>query len=271
MKSNVRFASLLAALLAFALCSVPAYSASEDKYKPTPPPKVPAADFESEGKKYLDFTFIYADLGVGTLKGAGIGFNYVSMVKELGWNFGAGLFYLTGEDDDNTVEITGGIVPLSANIAFRPYNVPGGNSLIFFMGIHYSWTGLFADVEPDDEFDITLRTYGPMFGAKARLMLRPGLAFIPYWVFKYENYDGEVNVNGTVYDLDIDSAAIHLIGFDIEIGAISIGAMLDMISNSDRDMIIISFTYNLDYDEGAPAQSADTAAPRATQRGRAAK
>ncbi len=104
-------------------------------------------------------------------------------------------------------------------------------------------------------------------------MMSPGVAFIPYYVFKYENYDAEVNVNGTVYDADIDSAGIHIFGFDIEIGAISIGAMLDMISNSDRDMIVISFTYNLDYDEGARAEPAavEDPAPKATRRGRGTK
>ncbi len=276
MKSGAR-ASILIVLAAALLCTVLSpgglLAASDDKFKPTPPPQVPAADFNSVGRKYLDFTFLYADIDVVTLMGFGAGLNYVSMYKNLGWNVSGGAFYLTGDDEDGTMDITGVMVPLTANVAFRPYERPNGNCLIFFGGLHYSWTGVYVDMSSGMEIDVSLRTYGPMFGAKAKFMMKPGLAFIPYWVFKYESYDGEVNVDGTVSDLDIDSAAVHLIGFDIEIGAISVGAMLDMISNSDRDMIIISFTYNLDYGEGAAAQPEPAAAKsqKAPQRGRAAK
>ena len=276
MKSGVRkciLALFASALLCVVLSPCTLFAAAEDKFKPTPPPKVPAADFETEGRKYLDFTFLYADMDVVTLKGLGVGLNYVSMYKNLGWNVSGGAFYLTGDDEDGTMDITGVMVPLTANFAFRPYERPDGNCLIFFGGLHFSWTGVYVDMSNGMEIDVSLRTYGPMFGAKAKFMMRPGLAFVPYYVFKYESYDGEVNVDGTVTDLDIDSAAIHLIGFDIEIGAISIGTMLDMISNSDRDMIIISFTYNLDYDKGAAAQpeTAPAKSQKAPQRGRAAK
>jgi hypothetical protein len=68
--------------------------------------------------------------------------------------------------------------------------------------------------------------------------------------------------------MDIDPAAVHLIGFDIEIGAFSIGALLDMFSNANRDMIIVSFTYNLDYDEGTQSKAPSSSAPKAPQRGR---
>lgn len=261
------FVVLVFALFFCTVVSGGLYAADSDKYKPTPPPKIPAADFDSEGKKYLDFTILYADMDVVTISGGGVGFNYVGMVRELGWNVGVGLFYLTGEDDDKTMDITGLIVPLTANFAFRAYNVPGGNSLIFFGGIHYSWTGIYVDVEPSTEVDVSLTTYGPMFGAKARIVLKPGLALIPYYVFRYENYDAEINIDGTVSNLDIDPAAVHLVGFDIEIGAFSVGAMLDMFSNANRDMIIISFTYNLDYNEGAKDSSA-ASAPKAPARGR---
>ncbi len=257
--------------MAFLICAVAAggaYADDSDKYKPTPPPKIPAADFESEGKKYLDFTILYADMDVVTISGGGVGFNYVGMAKELGWNVGAGFFYLTGEDDDNTMNITGLIIPLTANIAFRPYNVPGGNSFIIFGGLHYSWTGVYVDVEPSTEVDVSIATYGPMLGAKARLVISPGVALIPYYVFRYENYDAEINVDGSVSNMDIDPAAVHLIGFDIEIGAFSIGALLDMFSNANRDMIIVSFTYNLDYDEGTQSKAPSSSAPKAPQRGR---
>lgn len=257
------------AVILGAVLLVGAFAADSDKYKPTPPPKIPAADFESGGRKYLDFTILYADMDVVTLRAGGVGFNYVGMIgDQVGWNVGAGLFYLTGEDDDKTMDITGGIIPLTANIAYRPYNVPGGNSLILFAGLHYSWTGIYVDIEPSTEVDVSLTTYGPMFGAKARIMITPTVAFIPYYVFKYDNYDAEINVDGTVSNLDIDPAAVHIIGFDIEIGAISVGAMLDMLNNANRDMIMISFTYNLDYEE---SKAPSAPAPKAPQRGRAGK
>lgn len=277
MKAYVKGAGwlrLAAVVFTFAFFSGSAYSATTDKFKPTPPPAIPAADFSSEGRVYLDFTGLYADIEDVTIKGIGAGINYVSMVKELGWNVSGSVFYLTGENDDNTAEVYGVMVPLTANIAFRPFSSPGGNSLIFFAGLHYSWTGVWVDIESGTtltEIDVYLTTIGPMFGAKARLMLRPGVAFIPYYVFKYENYDAEVVVDGVSQNVDIDSEGIQIVGFDIEIGAISIGAMLDAITNSDRRMYFITFTYNLDYGEGAPAQKADMAAPKAPQRGRAAK
>lgn len=99
-----------------------------------------------------------------------------------------------------------------------------------------------------------------MFGAKARLMLRPGLAFIPYYVFRYENYDADVNVNGVTSTPAIDSDGVQIFGFDIEIGAISISAMFDAITNADRKVYFITFTYNLDYDEGA-SDAGDRAKP----------
>jgi hypothetical protein len=277
-RGKFKFVLFLAVACAFLFFPVNSFSESAGDYKPTPPPAIPAADFASEGRIYLDFIGLYADIDAGeeniTLKGIGGGINYVSMVKELGWNVSGSCFYLTGENDKNTGDLTGVMVPLTANIAFRPYSNPGGNSLIFFAGLHYSWTGVWIDYQEGStltEIDLYLTTIGPMFGAKARLMLRPGLAFIPYYVFKYENYDAEVVVNGVSRSVDIDSEGVQLFGFDIEIGAVSIGAMLDMITNSDRKMYFITFTYNLDYSESAPAAKADTAPPKAPQRGRGAK
>ena len=269
---------MLAAACAFFLVPVNSCSASNDMYKPTPPPAIPAADFESNGRWYLDFTGLYADIDTGddsiVFKGIGVGVNYVGMVKELGWNVSLSCLYLTGENDDGSGDGTGVMTPATANIAFRPINNPSGNSLILFAGLHYSFTGIWIDIGSGSsmtEIDVYLRTYGPMFGAKARLMLKPGVAFIPYYVFRYESYDADVNYNGTWSTPSIDSEAVQIIGFDIEIGAISIGAMIDSIANADRKVYFITFTYNLSYDGGSSPQKADTAAPKTPQRGRAAK
>ncbi len=70
------------------------------------------------------------------------------------------MFYLTGEDDANTVDVTGLIVPLTANIAFGRTIWKEETACILFAGLHYSWTGIYADVKPDDEYDLTLPPTG---------------------------------------------------------------------------------------------------------------
>jgi hypothetical protein len=55
--------------------------------------------------------------------------------------------------------------------------------------------------------------------------------------------------------VDVPSVTSHLFGFDIEIGAISIGTMLNMLNNADSDMIVIYMTINLDYKESSAKES----------------
>lgn len=160
--------AVLAAVCVFLFIPVNSYSASTDNYMPTTPPAIPAADFVSEGRWYLDFTGLYTNIDTGdnavVIKGIGGGVNYVGMVKELGWNVSLSGLYLTGEDDNGTADVTGVMTPLTANIAYRPYSNPNGNSFILFAGLHYSFTGIWIDIQSGTtltEIDMYLRTYGP--------------------------------------------------------------------------------------------------------------
>ena len=250
MKRGYSLAVLILALLLVAALPVQSIAQNAEDYKPTPPPKIPAADFIPQGRTYLDGTFLYMDADIFTMRGMGIGVNYVSMAGTLGWNFGISGLYLTGSDDDGTIDVNGLMFPLSANIAMRVAGTADSNSLILFGGIHYSWTGIWVTVtDPALDIYFSLRTYGPMIGVKASIPLNRNTKLIPYYILKRESYDAEVTINGQYQTADIDDMVYHLFGFDIEIGAISIGALLDFITNADSDMIMISVTYNFDYVE----------------------
>lgn len=232
-----------------------------DDLTPTPPPKVPAADFSVDGANYLDVMYLRYSGDMFTMTGFGLGYNYVGAFDNTGFNVGFGVQYLTGEDDDGYFDMEFVAVPINANLAFRVAGTADSNNLILFGGIHYnySYTNIQVDagvIDADDhELEIHLRVYGPLLGAKANIKLGPTLNFIPYYALKRDIIDSDVYVDGESFDISIPSVTSHLFGFDIEIGAISVGTMLDMLNSSNNDMIIIYLTWNLDYKESTEKKS----------------
>lgn len=226
---------------------------------PTPPPKVPAADFSVEGANYLDVMYLRYSGDMFTMTGFGLGYNYVGAFDRTGFNVGVGVQYLTGEDDDGYFDMEFVAVPINANLAFRVAGTADSSNLILFGGIHYNYSytniQVNAGTYAGTELEVHLRVYGPLAGAKANIKLGPTLNFVPYYALKRDIIDSEVYVDGESFDISIPSSTSHLFGFDIEIGAISVGTMLDMINSSNNDMIIIYLTWNLDYKESSQAES----------------
>jgi len=256
-----KIALLCVILLFIGAGAVSTYAQDFDDFSPTPPPKVPAADFTADGAKYLDIMYLnYSGEGFD-LTGYGLGFNYVGAFERTGFNVGVGFQYLTGEDDDGYIDMYFISIPLNANLAFRVAGEANTSNLILFAGLHYnySYTEITADPGLIDayEHDVELHlwVYGPLLGAKATIPLGRTVKFIPYYALKRDIIDAEVYVDGEeISGVDVPSATSHLFGFDIELGAISIGTMLDYFNSADNDMFLIYVTWNLDYGESqAPA------------------
>ena len=248
----------LALITVFAVNTYAQVPEGED-LTPTPPPKVPAADFSVEGANYLDVMYLRYSGDMFTMWGFGLGYNYVGAFDKTGFNIGVGVQYLTGEDDDGYFDMEFVAVPINANLAFRVAGTADSSNLILFGGIHYNYSytniQVNAGTYAGTELEVHLRVYGPLAGAKANIKLGPTLNFVPYYALKRDIIDSEVYVDGESFDISIPSSTSHLFGFDIEIGAISVGTMLDMINSSNNDMIIIYLTWNLDYKESSQAES----------------
>jgi hypothetical protein len=253
-------------MLLFISLSVTMVSAQDyEDFSPTPPPKVPAADFTADGAKYLDILYLNYDGKGFEMTGYGIGFNYVGAFDQIGYNIGVGFQYLTGEDDDGYIDMYFISIPLNANLAFRVAGEAHTSNLVLFGGLHYnySYTEITADpglIDPyEHDVEIHLWVYGPLFGAKATIPLGRTVKFIPYYALKRDIIDAEVYVDGDeISGVDVPSATSHLFGFDIELGAISIGTMLDFFNSADNDMIVIYLTWNLDYGESKESPSDET-------------
>jgi hypothetical protein len=235
--------------------SMNTYAQDPEDLTPTPPPKVPAADFSEDGANYLDFLYLNYQGEGFELTGFGLGYNHVGAFDRTGFNVGVGFQYLTGEDDDNTFDMKMFAIPINANLAFRIAGTADSSNLILFGGIHYNFSNTQVNIEPDNDIEINLYVYGPLGGAKASLALGPMFKFIPYYALKRDIISADAWYNGESIDVSVPSATSHLFGFDIEIGAISVGTMLDMINSSNNDMIIFYLTWNLDYKESSATES----------------
>jgi hypothetical protein len=245
-------------IFTFALITVFAmntYAQDAEDFSPTPPPKVPAADFSEDGANYLDVMYLKYEGEGFELTGFGLGYNYVGAFDRTGFNVGFGFQYLTGENDDNTFDINMFAIPINANLAFRIAGTADSSNLVIFGGIHFNYSHTTVDIEPDNDIEIDMRVYGPLGGAKASLAISPMFKFIPYYALKRDIIEADAYYNGESINISIPSATSHLFGFDIEIGAISVGTMLDMLNSSNNDMIIIYFSWNLDYKESSATES----------------
>jgi hypothetical protein len=170
---------LLSAFALFALISMNTYAQNPEDITPTPPPKVPAADFSEDGANYLDVMYLRYNGEDFQLNGFGFGYNYVGAFDRVGFNIGFGFQYLTGENDDKTFDINMFAIPINANLAFRIAGTAASSNLILFGGIHGNYSHTEVDVEPDIEVGINMWVYGPLVGAKANLRLSPMVNFIP--------------------------------------------------------------------------------------------
>ena len=233
------------------LISAGAVYADNSDLKPTPVPKIPVNDFDKGSQSIIDGSFVYQktetdDITV-TATGAGFGYNYVNSFDRVGWNAGAGFAYVTGGDSDDTVDVDIIAVPIMLNLAFRPFGTPDSFNAIIFGGIHYTYMGIFIDAYPN-EIDLNIRASGPQIGIKASIPMGQ-FKILPYFLLQRVTFNADVNVNGYTSSISIPSETYKVIGFDIEIGSISIGTMLDLFTNADKNMISLSVSYNMDYNQ----------------------
>ena len=245
------------------LTAVPSFSLDQSELRPTSPPRVPVADYGLHSHRIIDAMYLHYSFEDFTMDGVGIGYNYVNNLDKVGYNLGAGFFYLYGTDDDDTFDINVWNLPLNANLGFRIFGTPETNNLIIFGGIHYTYTWLEVVF---DKYDIYVwgPAYGPLFGAKAKIRLNSTVSVVPYYIYQRTSFDYTVEVDGVEYDVDIKPVSSNLLGFDIQFGAFSVGALLDMLNNTDNDKITIIFSYDFDY---MPAEQQPAAQETAERRG----
>lgn len=251
----------------------PSYTQDSDSFQPTQPPRIPVADYDIGPHRIVDFMYLNYSFEEFTLEGFGAGFNYVSTYNDMAYNLGIGIIKMKGSstDLDPELRVHDTNLPLNANIGLRISGNSETNNVMIFGGLHwmYSWIDVtWGDVEASAYGP----AFGPLFGIKGELKLNPSLSFIPYYVFHHSIFDIDVEVEGTTQSADIDPVTSHLIGFDIKIGGISVGALLDTINNTDNDKLTILCTYDLDYNTGNEEQNmADTGEKKKTRKDKQAE
>ncbi|HNX25241.1 MAG TPA: hypothetical protein PKG60_14435 [Spirochaetota bacterium] len=239
------------------------YSATYDSLTPTQPPRIPVTDYGDGSHKILDFLYLRYSFDIGDLNGIGFGYNYVNNFENTNtaYNLGAGFLYLngTGSVDTTDVDIYNWNLPLNANLGMRILGTQNSNNLMLIGGLHWTYTWLVVDIN-SGEHDAYLYgpAYGPLFGAKAQFVLSKDVTIIPFYIFHHAIFDYSLEVDGYPVDVDIDPVTSHFLGFDIKFGSLSLGALFDMLNNTDNDKITIMFTYDLDYNSNASAAESST-------------
>ncbi len=238
--------AILLSVIILLITSSPGFSQNSEELRPTQPPRIPIADYGGGGHRILDFMYLHYSFEEFDLDGASAGFNYVNDNDELAYNFGAGFLYMSGSGTG--FDIYNWNLPLNANLGKRVYGTKDGNSLMIFGGVHWTYTWLLVDLDAYD-YDVYVYgpAYGPILGAKGKIKIDENISFIPFYIFQHAIFDLTVEVDGIEQDVDIDPVTSHIFGFDIQVGAWSIGAILDMLNNTDNDKITIMFTYDLDF------------------------
>ncbi len=219
---------------------------------PTSPPKVPISDFGDGGHRVIDLMYMHYEFEDFSMNGGSVGFNYINNIDAVGYNLAIGTFYLNGENAD--VDANAWALPLNANLALRIAGSRDSSNLAVFGGIHYTYSWIYVTVGSTDVY-VYGPSYGPLFGVKAKLKFSESVSVIPFYIFQRFNFDYTVEVNGYSQSVDVDPVNAHLLGFDVEIGPVSIGALFDMMNNSDTDKFTIMFSYDFDYNSSAPSET----------------
>lgn len=231
----------------------PLYSADySESLRPTQPPRIPVTDYDTGPHRIMDFMYLHYDFDVFVLDGGGLGFNYVNSHEKIAYNLGIGFFYMQGGSTgiDPLINVYSPNLPLNANIGYRLLGDPSTNSLMIFGGLQWMYTWLIVDIDDIGVYAYG-PTYGPIAGAKAELKVTPSVSIIPYYIFQHTIFDITVEVEGVAQDVAIDPVTAHLFGFDIKVSGFSVGALLDVINNTDNSKITILFSYDFDYSSGS--------------------
>lgn len=235
----------------FFLCNPLSAQLDESALSPTQPPRIPVTDYDTGPHRILDLMYMHYSFEEFDLDGGGIGFNYVNSHEKMAYNLGIGAMYAQGSSSSlpEDLDVYLGSIPLNGNIGVRLLGTPETSNLMVFGGIHwmYMW---FVAVYGEYDLYIYGPVYGPLAGAKAEIKVTPSVSIIPYYVFQHSIFDITFEFEGIERDVDIDPVTSHLIGFDIKVEGFSVGAMLDMLNNTDNDRITILFTYDFDYQSG---------------------
>lgn len=265
-KGSAVVCAILYVFVYLVIAVTPALSLDQSELRPTSPPRIPVTDYGDRPHRIMDLMYLHYSFEGFSMDGGGLGFNYVSNVEQVGYNIGGGLLYMSGGDDTNTFDIDVWNLPLNANLGFRVLGEQDTHNMILFGGFHYTYTWIYITF---DKYDIYVYgpAYGPLFGAKAQLKLSSYVSFIPYYVFQHTTFDYTVEVDGKTMDVPMDAVTSHLLGFDIQFGPFSVGALLDMLNNTDNDKITIMITYDFDYAaspraENTPDDSGEDSARR---------
>ncbi len=219
---------------------------------PTSPPKVPISDFGDGGHRVLDLMYMHYEFEDFSMDGGSVGFNYINNIDAVGYNLAFGAFYLNGGNAD--IDANAWAVPLNANLALRIAGSRDSSNLAVFGGLHYTYMWIDVTAGTTDVY-VYGPSYGPLFGVKAKLKFSETFSLIPFYIFQRFYFDYTVEVNGYAQDVDVDPVNAHLFGFDIELGPVSIGALFDMVNNSDTDKFTIIFSYDFDYSSSAPSET----------------
>ncbi len=227
------------------------YSQDTSELRPTQAPRIPVTDYDTGPHRIIDFMYLHYSFEEFTLDGGGLGFNYVDMWDRVGYNLGIGFSYMQGTSSDLPDDLEAYVMslPLTGNIGYRIAGNPDTSNLMIFGGL--SWTYMwFVATYGDHDIYVYGPAYGPLGGVKMEIKMTPSVSVIPYYVFQHTVFDITVEVDGYAQDVDIDPVTSHLIGFDIQFAEFSVGALLDMLNNTDNNRISIFFTYDFDYKSG---------------------
>jgi len=238
-------------VILFLIISLKVYSQDAGEFRPTQPPRIPVTDYDSGSHRIFDFLYMHYSFEDFTLDGFGLGHNYVDMYEQAAYNIGVGFLYMEGSSNSlpEDLDVYVATLPINGNIGYRIHGTRETNNIMIFGGIHwmYMW---FEAIYGDYDIYAYGPAFGPMGGLKAEFKVTPAVSIIPYYVFHHTIFDITVEFEGNKQNVDIDPVTSNLIGFDIKIGAFSIGALLDAFNNTDNDKITILFSYDLDYRSG---------------------
>lgn len=228
------------------------YSQDMSQFRPTQPPRIPVTDYDTGPHRIMDIMYLHYKFEEFTLDGGGLGFNYVDLWDKVGYNLGIGVTYMQGSSsslpEDLNVYVT--TLPLNGNIGYRLLGNADSSNLMIFGGLSWMYMWFVATY---GDYDVYLYgpAYGPVAGLKGEIKLTPSVSIIPYYIFQHTIFDVTVEVDGIAQDVDIDPVTSHLFGFDVKFAEFSVGALLDMLNNTDNDRISIFFTYDFDYKSGS--------------------
>lgn len=241
MKVKVSFLKILFLVSALALFSPEVHGALSDGFSPSQPPRTPVTDFEEKPVSIIDIDYLNYSNDDIELNGYGAGYNYVTPFgtgTKYAFNAGIGGVYFTGESGSTSAE--GGSIPLNANFGYKIKSNHNTPDAILFGGIHFAYTYIYVDTTAGVEINVW--QWGPLFGLKGNIEVSENVNFIPYYALRIDFLYMDIYVGDEYYYAE-DTVVSHLLGFDIEINEISIGAMFDMFKSTEGTLIALNVSF----------------------------